>query len=151
MQLKSSYNKQEDLSQLAKWFSAEWNSSEPFNNAIPPFIVPEPILAFDKSKLIAGLAFKMYPSPMDESNQTMGLWINAVLTHPDHRHQQIASKLIKQALIQAKDKYAIQTINTQPDQKNLYVYTHLPDLYLKLGWKQVKQQDNFYVLAHGFK
>jgi len=150
MQLKSTHHSLESLSQLTEWFSTEWNNSEPFNNAISPFIVPEPILAFEQNKLVAGLAFKMYPSPMDKSNQTMGLWINAVLTHPNYRHQQFASTLIKEAVTIAREKYAIHKISTNPDQKNLYVYTHLPNLYLKLGWQKIKQQDNFYVLAHTF-
>lgn len=150
MKLKSQLNRPEDLAELAKWFTLEWDEAESFNNAIAPFIVPEPILAFDNSTLIAGLAFKMYRSPMDETNETMGLWINAVLTHPDYRKQQIASILIKEALIHANEKYATHDISTQPDQTNLYVYTHLPELYRKLGWKRINEKDGFYVLAHAF-
>lgn len=150
MKFKDTNHSAEALTLLDKWFYDEWGKSESFNNAVDPFVVPEPILVFDKAELIAGLAFKMFPSPQDPSNKIMGLWINALLIAPEYRRQKIASKLILHAIDVARNKFANKTIHTQPDQQNLYVYTHLPTLYLKLGWTKVNQVDEFYVLKKEF-
>lgn len=113
---------------LYNCFMDEWGDVESFENELFAVSIPYPIVAIQNEKMIAGLAFTRYPSPIDGR---MAPWINALLVLPEWRHQGIAGALIERAMA------AVTTMNIT----SLCVYTNVPDLYLKKGWQLMYLED----------
>lgn len=121
------------LKQLREWVEAEWDEVDPFEGAAEGFIVPPPLLAIDDQKLLGGLAFSSFPIPGSEE---IGVWVNALLVTPEHRSIGISSQLVQAAEVEAE---CIKV-------KELFVYTDVPKLYLKLGWSIVDSSGESTVL-----
>lgn len=121
---------------LRAWFEKEWGHTDPFDTFAEDKQVPEPILAFDeKDQLVGGLAFAAAKHP---SNDFQVAWINAVYVEPDHRRSGIASSLVREAVV----------VSSESGFVDLYVYTDVPDLYVRQGWSIVSQSGTHSVLAH---
>ena len=121
------------LAALTRLFQSEWSEFEPYLPVVNGFGVPLPLLAFSHDKLIGGLAFTRFPAP---KTGTQALWINALYVKIEHRNQRVSSKLIQHA-----ERVAIMN-----DETVLYVYTHIPALYLNLGGEMANTNDEHTVL-----
>jgi hypothetical protein len=95
--------------------------------------LPKAVLAIQRSAVIGGLSFVWYPKP---GQAELGLWINTLMTDPFYRKSGVASALVKHAM----EGYA--------DTKELFVYTSVPSLYLKLGWSLVSVDGDHHVLKY---
>ena len=127
------------LATLRQWYTNEWGKDYSFAVNHPGYIVPEPLLALDEgNELLGGLAFSTFDWPEDGDT---GVWINAVYVHPDSRGKQIASQLISRA-----ERCAA---NAQIEL--LFVYTQMPALYTKLGWRLMGQTGTDCVLSKKVK
>lgn len=93
--------------------------------------VPQPILARENNSIIGGLSYLQYPHP---ERPDSALWINAVLVTAPYRNQGLGSRLITFAM------------NEQGMDAELFAYTAIPSLYLKLGWQLVSNDGENYVL-----
>lgn len=99
---------------------------------------PDPIAALNNNDVIGGLAFTYHPIPEPLPNAgKMALWINALAVTPRWRGRGIASRLIQEAEAQAKAAGATE----------IYVYTDVPGLYLKLAWQKREDYDRNMVLS----
>ena len=87
----SSEFKSPHLQPLYDWFVEEWGEVDGFAAQKDGLILPAPLLALDGMRLCGGLSFTRYKNPEDE---TIALWINAVLVTPAHRGKGVASDLI---------------------------------------------------------
>lgn len=111
-------------SQFREWVEAEWGEVDPFDGTLDGFLVPPPILAIDGEELVAGLAFTSHSLV---GSEVIGVWVNVLLVKPEYRGKGIASQLVKAAEASAENLKI----------EELYAYTQLPHLYLKLGWSVV--------------
>lgn len=125
----------ENQRQFYAWCCEEWGKIDPQ----PLELVISPLLAVNHEVLLGGLAFRWFPRPGSTTN---GLWIDAVVVDPKQRRSGLASQLIRQA----------EQTAYQLGESALYVFTHLPGLYLKLEWTLVDQpSDNAWVLQKTLK
>lgn len=124
----SAYPKQ--LSHLENLLKTQWGTIDPL---LQPG-VPKPVLALDSAAiLLGGLTFTHAPSPIDDIST---IWINTVLVIPEHRGKGVASLLIRRA----EQNAAASEIST------LFVYSEVPDLYIKLGWRAISKTGGSVVL-----
>ena len=114
------------LQQLANLFLCEWDKIDPFDSALT---------AINNERVVGGLVFTEYPVPGTEDN---GLWINALYLESEYRGKGIGTLLIKAAASEALRNKA----------KEIYVYTNVPELYLKAGWVLVEVQGEHKVLKN---
>ena len=113
------------LDELRSLFVAEWESVDSFGGKAYGRNPPPPLLALESGILVGGLSFTWFRS---EGDSEIKLWINAVLVKPQFRGRGIATSLISEAA----------QIASNTDEKELYVYTEIPDLYTKLNWQKVR-------------
>ncbi|MDN3679104.1 GNAT family N-acetyltransferase [Vibrio tapetis subsp. quintayensis] len=121
------------LTEVTRLFQSEWPDFEPYTPVVNGFEVPLPILALSNADLVGGLAFTRFPEP---NANRQALWINAVLVEAKSRKQGVSSNLIRRAESLAKHNGEL----------SLYVYTHIPTLYQKLGWEVTDTSDEHMVL-----
>ena len=93
--------------------------------------IPSPLFALAGPHWLGGLGFTWHPAP---GSDELGLWINVVYVLASHRRRGIASALIQHAC----DIHA-----EQP----LYVLSEYPELYQRLGWRSVANQDRGTILV----
>lgn len=122
------------LTELYKLLNHEWDDLEAFSETKNGKVIPSPIIALDDEQLIGGLVFTRFLSPV---SQKQALWINALFIKPENRHQGISSQLIKRA----------QQLIKQRGERELLVYTHIPQLYLKQQWQTIETDQGNYVLT----
>lgn len=125
------------LTELYQWFEAEWDDVEPLASIKEGKIIPKPIVALENGKLVGGLVFTRFLSPI---TQELAVWINAVFVIPENRKQGISSQLINQA-----EKVVIEMAESE-----LLVFTHIPVLYSNLQWKIIETHDDHFVLKSSF-
>lgn len=125
------------LTELYQWFEAEWDDVEPLASIKEGKIIPNPIVALDNGKLIGGLVFTRFLSPI---TQELAVWINGVFVTPENRKQGISSQLINQA-----EKVVMEMAESE-----LLVFTHIPALYSNLQWKIIETHDDHFVLKSSF-
>jgi GNAT superfamily N-acetyltransferase len=113
----------EQLRRLHEWFVAEWGTEGSFDLA--DSAAPRPLIAIEDDVTLGGLAFSIFQCPVAES---LGLWINALYVHPNHRRKGVASQLIRAAECEAG----------RLGERGLYALTDIPDLYEKLGWRCIQ-------------
>jgi GNAT superfamily N-acetyltransferase len=100
------------LPRLRQWFIENWGRVDNFDSAL---------LAVKGDELLGGLVFTTYPLP---DNDEQGLWINALYIAPEYRGEGLATRLI-----QRSEKEAV-TLGYN----ELFVFSDVPQLYLKSGW-----------------
>jgi GNAT superfamily N-acetyltransferase len=122
------------LVELRARFIAEWGDFDVFDAALFGAAPPPPLLALRDQRLLGGLAFSHYPSPLDS---VIGLWINGLQVDPAHRRQGIASALIRAAERQAQ-ALGVDT---------MFVRTQLPALYQALGWQLIETHAGIAILG----
>jgi len=122
------------LVELRARFIAEWGDFEAFDTALFGATPPPPLLALCDQRLLGGLAFSHYPSPLDS---VIGLWINGLQVDPAHRRQGIASALIRAAERQA------QALGVA----DMFVRTQLPALYQAQGWQLIETSGGLAILG----
>ncbi|MGR6838216.1 GNAT family N-acetyltransferase [Aliivibrio wodanis] len=125
------------LTELYQWFEAEWDDVEPLASIKEGKIIPNPIVALDNGKLVGGLVFTRFLSPI---TQELAVWINGVFVTPENRKQGISSQLINQA-----EKVVMEMAESE-----LLVFTHIPALYSNLQWKIIETHDDHFVLKSSF-
>ncbi|MGR6831526.1 GNAT family N-acetyltransferase [Aliivibrio wodanis] len=125
------------LTELYQWFEAEWDDVEPLASIKEGKIIPKPIVALENGKLVGGLVFTRFLSPI---TQELAVWINAVFVIPENRKQGISSQLINQA-----EKVVMEMAESE-----LLVFTHIPVLYSNLQWKIIETHDDHFVLKSSF-
>lgn len=125
------------LTELYQWFEAEWDDVEPLASIKEGKIIPNPIVALENGKLVGGLVFTRFLSPI---TQELAVWINGVFVTPENRKQGISSQLINQA-----EKVVIEMAESE-----LLVFTHIPVLYSNLQWKIIETHDDHFVLKSSF-
>ncbi len=103
-----------------------------FTNGSVELIVPQPILARENNSIIGGLSYIHYPHP---ARSGVVLWINAVLVTAPYRNRGLGSRLVTFAM------------NEQGIGTELFVYTTIPSLYLKLGWLPVSNDGENHTLT----
>jgi len=121
------------LSQLAEWFIAQWEPVDVYRGAQPGFVVPDPLIATEQDELLGGLALSRYQAA---DGQQLAMWINALIVTPTHRGRGIASMLICGA-----ERQAVKVQATE-----IYAKTDVPDLYRKLGWVALAEEDDDVIL-----
>ena len=121
------------LAQLADWFTAQWEPVDVYRGAEPGFVVPDPLLAVESDELLAGLALSRYKAVGSEQ---LSIWINALIVAPGHRGRGIASMLIR-----AAESAAIKVQAAE-----IFAKTDVPDLYRKLGWVDLAEEDDSFIL-----
>jgi N-acetylglutamate synthase-like GNAT family acetyltransferase len=97
---------------------------------------PKPILAKHEGSILGGLSYINYPHP---SRDESALWINSLLVTPDWQDNGVGSELV-QAAMQA----------IAPGSE-LFVYTDVPNLYRRLGWLLVSDDNKSQVLSYVHK
>ena len=125
------------LTELYQWFEAEWDDVEPLASIKEGKIIPKPIVALENGKLVGGLVFTRFLSPI---TQELAVGINAVFVIPENRKKGISSQLINQA-----EKVVIEMAESE-----LLVFTHIPVLYSNLQWKIIETHDDHFVLKSSF-
>jgi len=95
--------------------------------------VPDPLLAVESDQLLAGLALSRYKAADGEQ---WAIWINALIVAPSHRGRGIASMLIT-----AAESAAVTVQATE-----IFAKTDVPDLYRKLGWIDLAEEDDSVIL-----
>ena len=110
------------LSELREWIISEWGKTDPFERVYDDPVVPPPLLAVDDRRFLGGLTFTNAPV---RSTDKIGLWINALFVLPQHRRSGIGSKLVAAVEVEASGVSVYE----------IFVYTDVPDLYQKLGWR----------------
>ncbi len=103
--------------------------------------LPKAILAVISSSVmgnsvIGGLSFLWYPKP---GGGQLALWINTLFIAPFHRRSGVASALVQFAM------------NEHAQAREIFVYTTVPGLYLKLGWSLVSVDGENHVLKYMFR
>ena len=121
------------LQSLHQWCEAEWGHVDPQVADKDGLSFPYPIAMLNGDELVAGLAFTRYASPI---TQKQAVWINAVLVKPEYRRRGLSSQLITFAEHQVK----------QLNESELFVFTHIPDLYTHLDWHVVETTEDKFVL-----
>lgn len=94
-------------------------------------VVPKPILARENGLIIGGLSYILYQNPNQDG---LALWVNTVLVNSSYRNQGIGTALVKFAM------------QEQISETALYVYTTIPNLYLKLEWSLISTEKENHVL-----
>lgn len=118
------------LKALRALFETKWPD---FESAFVSKNFQSPLLLLDDAdKLIGGLSFTRSLSP-DKTSEAV--WINAVTVRPNFQRRGFASQLVDQGCTVAKDYGA----------HRLSVYTDVPDLYIKLGWREVTRDEGGHV------
>ena len=125
------------LTELYQWFEAEWDDVEPLASIKEGKIIPNPIVALENGKLVGGLVFTRFLSPI---TQELAVWINGVFVTPENRKQGISSQLINQA-----EKVVMEMAESE-----LLVFTHIPALYSNLQWQIIETHDAHFVLKSSF-
>ena len=120
--------------ELRARFIAEWGHFDDFDTALFGATPPPPLLALRDGRLLGGLAFSRYPSPIDS---VIALWINGLQVDPAHRRQGIAS-----ALIRAAEREA-QALGVG----SMFVRTQLPALYQAQGWQLIETSAGLAILG----
>lgn len=116
---------------LTQWLNVEFSKDcEGESN------IPKPILARKNNSIIGGLSYIWYPKP---NHSELVLWVNTVLVVPSYRKQGVGTALVKCAM------------QEQSPETELYVYSSIPGLYLKLGWSLVSSDNENYVLKYVHK
>ena len=121
------------LATLYQWLQNEWGDVEPFAATKNGKSIPSPIIALEKGKLVGGLVFTRFPSPI---TQSQSVWVNAIFVQPENRKQGICSQLIKKA-----EKLVIEL-----NEPELFAFSHIPQLYTRLNWEIINTHDTHFVL-----
>lgn len=121
------------LEQFREWVENEWGVVDSFEGKVGGVLVPAPIFAVEENVLAGGIGFTSAAKP--QSVETV-LWINVLLVAPKYRHMGIGSQLVQ----------AAEEVACQLDVKEMYVYTHIPELYQKLDWVLINDIDESVVL-----
>ncbi len=132
MEITKNY-KAEELQEFKKMALGEWQNVEfsKENEAEP--MTPKPILAKENGLVIGGLSYVWYPNP--DQNE-LALWVNTVVVLPSCRSHGVGTELIRFAM------------QEQASEAELFVYTSIPNLYLKLGWSSVSVDRENHVLKY---
>ena len=109
-----------------KWIKDQWSAKEQRED------IPSSLLLVSGENLLGGLNFTFYKHPTLEKE---ALWIDAVLVSDMHRNKGYGSLLINAAEDMMSETY-----------DSLFVYTDIENLYLDLGWKEVKKYEDHTVL-----
>ncbi len=105
-----------------------------FDGLVHGRATPRPVVALDvDGGLPGGLAFTQYKDP---SSKDLALWINAVFVVVSRRRHGIATRLIQTAV----------TVSKEIGFESLHVYTDVPSLYERLGWRVVSASGQHRVL-----
>jgi len=126
------------LKELREQFLKEWKEINPFEGIKHGFNIPSPLIVVSEKPLLGGLSFTWYP--LSGTNK-IKLWINGIRVLPEYRGQGIASRLIREAEREAR----------RMNVKELYAFTHIPELYQKLGWKVNHHDEKNYALFKTFE
>lgn len=86
-----------------------------------------PVAAISDEQLVGGLAFTFYPHPNACHD---ALWVNALFVVSGFRGSGVARRLIANAIHEAAGQ----------GYSELLAYTHIPDFYKRLGWRQIEAQ-----------
>jgi GNAT superfamily N-acetyltransferase len=122
-----------ELQEFKKMALGEWPSVDFSKENEEGLIAPKPILAMKNGLIIGGLSYVWYPNPNQDE---LALWVNTVLVVPSCRNHGVGTKLIKFAM------------QEQGAEAELFVYTTLPSLYLKVGWSLVSTDNGNHVLKY---
>jgi len=123
------------LDALLALFKTKWPE---FESSLTGERFPSPLLLLAASdRLAGGLSFTtaLLPDPAMEA-----VWINAVMVLPEFQRRGFASKLINLGCATAN------AFGTD----RLFVYTDVPDLYIKLGWREVSRDEGGHVFTKVF-
>ncbi len=132
MQITKNYQV-EELREFKKLVLNKWPNVEFPKENEAGLVVPKPILARKNGLIVGGLSYILYPSP---SQNKLALWINTVLVISSYRNSGIGTALIKFAM------------QEQKSETELYAYTTIPNLYLKLGWSLISTEKENHVLRY---
>ena len=109
------------LKQFREWIEKEWGKLDSNDHDSEDLSIPSPLLAVKDSELLGGLGFTSFSIP---GASKTGLWVNTLLVAPEYRNIGIGSKLVLTAEAEA----------ARSMERELFVYTDVPDLYQRLGW-----------------
>lgn len=123
----------EELREFKKLVINKWPNVEFPKENETGLIVPKPILARKNGLIIGGLSYIWYPNP---SQGELALWVNTVLVVSHYRNHGIGTALVKFAM------------QEQAPEAELYVYTTIPNLYLKLGWSLISADSENHALKY---
>ena len=121
------------LPTLYCWFEDEWGDVDALTKTKHGKVIPKPIIVLKNGKLIGGLVFTRFLSPI---TQEQAVWINAVFIKAENRQQGIGAQLIRHA------EKAVAAMN----EFELLVFTHLPTLYTNLQWQIIETEGDHFVL-----
>lgn len=122
-----------DYNQFVRWVTDEWGEIDQLATLEQSFNLPLPILSFQNGTLTGGLSFIHFKSPECEEDV---LWINTLYVDTPFRRRYAAQHLVSYAEQLARDH----------DYHMIYVYTVIPDLYKKLGWTEIKNDGESFIL-----
>lgn len=123
----------EELMEFQKLVLNKWPSVEFQKENDAELIVPKPILARKEGLIVGGLSYILYQNP---NQNELALWVNTVLVNSAYRNRGIGTALVKFAM------------QEQRSETELYVYTTIPNLYLKLGWSLISTEKENHVLTY---
>lgn len=112
--------------QVLLWLRTTWpDPHDEFSVTLKPSNErPGALIALSDNTPIGVLALKRYQTPCQSRQE---LWINALYVVPDYQRRRIGSKLVETGI-----KHCIPNFSNR-----LYVYTDIPLLYEKQGWKRL--------------
>jgi GNAT superfamily N-acetyltransferase len=132
MEITKNY-KAEELQEFKRMALGEWQNVDFSKENEAGLITPKPILARENGLIIGGLSYVWYPNP---GQSELALWVNTVLVLPSCRNHGVGTGLIRFAM------------QEQAPEAELFVYTAIPNLYLKLDWSLVSADNNYHVLKY---
>ncbi len=118
------------LTEFRNLLENEWGKFAPFEQEKLGIASPPPLVAIEQNELLGGLAFSLWPHP---GSNSIAIWINGLLVKPEYRNRRIATKLVKEAMLQ---------------EKLIFVVTEYPRLYKNLGWSELSKNEKGVVLTY---
>lgn len=119
------------IPRFREWVESEWGNVDSFENSAAGVQLPAPLLALEQQQLLGGLSFTCHAKPNAKTKtktKTTGIWINTLYVAPEYRNRGIAAELLEAAQVAA----------TKLSIEELYVFTDLPNIYERRGWKVVR-------------
>ena len=111
---------------VVEWIITEWPEESPVEvrqMLLDDSNCPPTLIALANEEPVATLAFKYHPPANSDTDE---LWINVLYVNSDWRRCSIGSRLVHEAIARAADH----------GQKQLFVFTNLPQFYERLGWQR---------------